>query len=153
MYEEIVKRYRPRGWRLVFSRRKSKYADDQRVLLMRKNAPEMERNALTLAVADPNKKVIHAPYVVDEFTLAILLHEFGHVKLEHWGRGEAPSHRQEFEAEKWALNIMELEGVVVPAYVTRAAKRYIRRCIKEDKLKGEPIQPHVKRFAKKDPSL
>ena len=146
MYEEIVKRYRPRGWRVRYSKRKDKIAADCLAYWQNPVHGSGVGSLQTVAIADPIKRVIYAPHVVDPFTLHTLLHEFGHVHLKHWGNGESVQHREEYEAERWAAEIVRMEGIKVPRASLRAMRHYIRACIAADEARGIEIQPHVRRF-------
>ncbi len=143
MYEDILKRHRPRGWRVIHGSKRTKIAleakaDDE------KGKPRPVTGVST-ALSDPVKKVIFAPYVVCEYTLHIVLHEFAHVKMEHWGRGESFLHKEEFEADRWAKEIMRLEGVKVTKAISRGCKRYLKHCLDKDEAAGVPIHTHIKR--------
>lgn len=127
-FDAIIKRHRPKGWRVAFSKRRT-------------------ANSLG-AEAIGERKIIRAPYVTDPETLHFLLHEFGHVHLKHWTTGKSSRHREEFEAERWAAEIMRIEGVPVSATIKKAIRAYIRDCIAEDQSKGVPIEAHVARFAR-----
>jgi hypothetical protein len=139
MYEAIVKRHRPRGWRVSFTKRKDEVADD-----LRKHPDKAPK--FDVACSYPECRLFHIPHVVDAFTLHIALHEFGHVHLRHWDRGESLLHREEYEAERWAINIMRMEGVKVPRETMRRARVYVRWCIKHDEAAGRPIHVPARRF-------
>jgi hypothetical protein len=141
IYEHVIRRHRPKGWRVFHTAARNEKAEKIRVL--KGNYPHQA----DIALADPNRRVIRAPYVVDLFTLQTLLHEYGHVHLKHWGVGAATRHREEFEAERWAMEMMRIEGFPVTDDIKRGVRRYIRFCIKEDEAKGLAIEPHIRRFA------
>ena len=142
MYEGIVKRHRPRGWRVCYSKRK-----DAALEYVRKH-PRCEPKQ-DIACAEPSKRTIYAPHTVDPFSLQILLHEFGHVHLHHWDQGKSVEHREEFEAERWAMEIMRMEGVKVPRIGMSRAKLYVRSCIKSDEELGHVIHSPAKKFVEK----
>lgn len=148
MYEDIIKRHRPRGWKVYYSKRRTEIA------LQAKNDDEKLRSRdglIDCAITDFNTKTIRAPFVVDEYTLHILLHEFAHVKLKHItyvGQPEPealPYHKQEFEADEWAMTIMRLEGVKVTKAIKISSRRYIQYCIARDLKVGMPIHTHIAR--------
>lgn len=141
IYEHIIRRHRPKGWRVLFQARLNKRAEAGRLL------SDTDPVSSWVAEADAERRVIRAPYVIDAYTLSILLHEYGHVHLKHFTTGLATLHRQEFEAERWAMEIMRIEGVPVTDDIKRGARRYIRHCIKKDMEAGLSIEPHVRRFA------
>jgi hypothetical protein len=148
MYEQIIKRHRPRGYRVIYSKRKDKIAAEALEFYSRVPLPRKLPAPQVVALCDPEKRLIYAPHVVEEFTLQILLHEFGHVHLDHWGKGASVQHREEYEAERWAIEIMRMEGISVPRAAEARFRRYIRLCIKEDAAKGIVIQRHVARRVK-----
>jgi hypothetical protein len=144
----IIKRHRPRGWRIYFSLGRTKKA------LTAKDKDERGvRRAGLIDCAEANfeRRIIRSPHVGCEYTLQILLHEFGHVHLKHISYvGDPPDkgipmHRQEFEADRWSMEIMRLEGVTVTRAIKLSAKRYLRHCIKKDEAQGVDIQPHVRK--------
>lgn len=150
MYDDIVKRHRPRGWTLTHSKRRTKMALEAKA----KEEKGINRPiGPILAEMDPNKKTIRGPHVVDEYTLHIVLHEFGHVHLKHiFNVGEEPDHlphhKQEFEADEWAMTIMKVEGIKVTEAIKRSAKRYLRHCIAQDLKAGKPIHTHIAKKAR-----
>lgn len=142
MFEGITKRHRPKGWRIRWSKKSNEIAERGRL------KRGLKAEILDCAHADYNKKQIKSPYVVDVFTLHILLHEFGHVHLKHFTTGESHMHKEEYEADRWASEIMRMEGIAVSNEIRRSIKRYARFCVKHDERKGIEIKPHIKRFVK-----
>lgn len=140
-YAHIIKRHRPKGWRVYHSKRRNELFD------MCANKPAHLPTNTTIAVAYPETRIIRAPYVVCPGTLNVLLHEFGHVHMKHWTSGANVLHRIEFEAERWAMEIMRIEGIPVSREIRKEARRYIRTCINEDLANGIEIEPHIARFA------
>ncbi len=120
--ESIIKRHRPKGFRIRFSRHRK-----------------------TSGKASFERKVIYCPHVTGPETLQIYLHECAHVHLKH--KDEPLLHKIEFEAEMWAIAIMRLEGIPVPQSVLVAAREYVSRCIHSDEAKGLPIETHIRRWA------
>mgnify|MGYP000849746228 FL=1 len=94
------------------------------------------------------RRAILSPRVKCRFTLYIFLHECGHFRAGHPAI-ELPMHLEEYEAERWAINVMRAEGLHVPRPMLLEAKRYVRECIAHDRGKGLQIKPHVKRWARK----
>lgn len=146
MYEDIIKRHKPSGWRVCHSKRRTEIA----LAAKAKDEAKIKRDGLiNCAVTDFDNKVIRAPHVGCEYTLQILLHEFAHVKLKHWTYvGDPPTkgiplHKQEFEADRWSMEIMRMEGVAVTAAIRLSHKRYIRHCIARDEASGVPIHDHI----------
>jgi len=152
VYEEIVKRHRPKGWRIRYSKTFDKRAAEYKVELQTKKRlgnsfPDL---AHSMTFTD-NSKVITIPRIIDEFTLQIALHEFGHVALGHL-RDNPPklaSHKEEWEAERWSINVMRTEGIAITKEITRSMRRYLRRLVKQDTAKGKPIHPPVKKFVER----
>lgn len=146
MYEDIIKRHKPRGWRVCYSKRRTEIAQAAK----NKDERSVSRKGLIdCAETDFSKKVIRAPHVTCEYTLQILLHEFAHVKLQHWTYvGDPPTkgiplHKQEFEADRWSMEIMRMEGVTVTKAIKLSHKRYIRHCIRQDEAAGVPIHAYI----------
>lgn len=145
MYESLIKRHRPRGWRVIFTKRKSKYADNAFKFYCGEKIAD-DGNLHTLATCDYYLRIIHAPYVVNEFTLHILLHEFAHVHLKN---NDVVSHKAEWECDQWAITMMKVEGLKVPKAILKAMRHYARHCIKRDEKAGEAIWPHIRKAAVK----
>lgn len=125
MYEEIVKRYKPKGWKIIH---RSKASPD----------------ALALSIHDAKGKRIICPKVVDRPTLFLYLHECGHVHLGHF-KLTLETAREEYEAERWAMNTMRQEGIPVPRQVIKDAKWRVKKHIKDA---GGSAPAHVKRYVK-----
>lgn len=125
MFDEIVRRYRPNGWRVIHRSMASP-------------------KALALSIHDGKGKRIICPEIVDRESLFLYLHECGHVHLGHF-KLTLETAREEYEAERWAMNTMRQEGIAVPRSVIKDAKDRVRRHIK---AAGGETDPHVKRYAK-----
>lgn len=152
MYEAIVKRHKPQGWVV---RTKKLYCDRAATykveLLTKKRLTSPLHTLAETCVFDDGTKFIYIPKVVDEFTLQIVLHEFGHVRLGHLRADYkgSPSHKEEWEAERWAINVMRTEGVVVTKEVIRSMRRYLKRLLAQDEAKGKPIHRPVRKFVER----
>lgn len=109
MYEEIMRRHRPHGWKVIHRNYVSK-------------------TAIALSIHDAKGKRIICPQVVDRETLYLYLHECGHVHLGHF-KLDLETPREEYEAERWAINTMRSEGIPVP-----------RECLRKAKLR---VQSHI----------
>lgn len=93
-------------------------------------------------------KVIVAPRPRSRKALYIFLHECAHAHL-HRSDSRAPRHVEELEAEQWAHAKMREYGIRVPRAMTRRAKRYVARKIKEAIARGaKHIDPQARRFAR-----
>jgi hypothetical protein len=82
-----------------------------------------------------NSKRIAAPRPVTRKSLYIFLHECAHAHL-HTGNGRIPRHVKEMQAEKWAHEKMRENGVSVPRSMTRRAKKYVARKIRQAVSRG-----------------
>jgi hypothetical protein len=122
--DEIVKRYRPKGWRVRESKHRYK-----------------SRSAL----ADPARRVFYVPTLCDANALFLFLHECGHVHLRHW-HIKQPAHREEFEAERYAANTLRSEGIQLPRWILDDARTRVGMHIEDDERRGIAIQPHVRRW-------
>jgi hypothetical protein len=69
-------------------------------------------------------------------SLYIFLHECANANLGHSHNGKYPRHVEEMEAEKWAHAKMREHGVPVPRVMTKRAKRYVARKIRQAKRRG-----------------
>ena len=99
---------------------------------------------------DHTNKVIVAPRPRSRKALYIFLHECAHAR-EHCsnGRGRVPRHVEELEAEQWALARMREHGIRVPRAMTKRAKNYVARKIKQAVARGaKRIDPAARRFAR-----
>lgn len=92
------------------------------------------------------RKLIQAPRPVTRKALYVFLHECAHAVHDH--RGQKPRHVEEMEAEKWAHAKMREHGVAVPKAMTKLAKDYVARKIRQALRRGaKRIDPAAKRFA------
>jgi hypothetical protein len=78
--------------------------------------------------------IITAPEGRTRKQLYILAHECAHVALNH--HGKKPKHVQELEAEQWAHAALRRHGVAVPRSMTKRAKEYVGRKIRQAKVRG-----------------
>jgi hypothetical protein len=90
---------------------------------------------------------IAAPKPVTRKSLYIWLHECAHAHLHLERKGHKPRHVEEMEAEQWAHAKMREAGVPVPRTMTKRAKRYVARKIRQAGPKAK-IDPRVRAFAK-----
>lgn len=92
-------------------------------------------------------KVIIAPDPTTRNRLYMFAHECGHIALNH--RGSKPSHRQEFEAERWAHEALRRHGVAVPRKMTARARKYVAWKIRQAIRSGcKRIDPESATFAR-----
>lgn len=124
--DEIVKRYRPRGYRVRQSRHRWKWES---------------------AEVCNKKKYIAVPTLKDDDSLFLYLHEVGHVKLDHF-KVKLPKHREEFEAERFALHVFRSEGIPVTKAIMIGVRARLHAWINRDIKRGKPISRHILRWAK-----
>lgn len=125
---ELVKRYRPRGWTVQQSRHRRQ---------------TLERYASGLA--DPNKRTLYVPPLVDLPGLQVFLHESGHVILKHFDNA-LHFHVVEFEAEKFAINVLRNENIRVPIDLISGARSRVRYWVERDEARGIPIKANIRRW-------
>jgi hypothetical protein len=121
---EIVKRHRPRGWRVAQSRYRWDWSSAQ---------------------ADPNKRTLYVPTLKDDDSLFLYLHEVGHIVRRHWNVNLS-KHREEFEAEHFAIHVFKTEGIPITNIIIRDVKYRLREHIKADRKRGVPIERHIARW-------
>lgn len=93
-------------------------------------------------------KRILAPRPTTRKALYIFLHECAHAHLGHAHNGKAPRHVEEMEAEKWAHEKMREAGVPVPRSMTKRAKAYVGRKIRQAEARGaKHIDAEARRYA------
>lgn len=126
--DEIVKRYRPRGWRVAQSEHRWRW-----------NSAESDNAKRTLYVP-----TLRAGHRSDE-SLFLYLHEVGHVVKKHFER-ELTHHREEFEAELFAVHIFRVEGIPVTKYIRETIRERLRGWIASDMKKDIPIERHIDRW-------
>jgi len=122
----IVRKYRPKGWRVRESKRRSKSQS---------------------GLAVWKTKTLLVPVLEDGPSLFVFLHECGHVRLGH-GTVPRPRHQEEYEAEKFAIHAMKVEGLSISPGVLNHAKINVWNRIAEDEAKGIKISKHILRWAK-----
>ena len=94
-------------------------------------------------------KLIKAPRPVTRKALYIFLHECAHAHLNHMHKGVTPRHVEEMEAEQWAHATMRQHDVAVPKAMTKRAKQYVARKIRQAERSGaKAIDPAARRYAK-----
>jgi hypothetical protein len=125
-FADIVKRHRPRGYRLV-----------ERAMKANHGVTTFER-AIT---CEPIK---------DRFALFTFLHECGHVHCRHMIHNgkDAPPWREEYEADKYATEAMRAEGVPIPRKMVALRREILRDLIKAANVVGDYIDDEdVLRYA------
>lgn len=123
---EIAKRYRPRGYRISESRKR-----------WRSNS----------AAVCNIKRIIYCPTLECDESLFLYLHEVGHVTKQHFAR-KLPAHREEFEAEQFAVHIFRVEGIPLTKYIRDTIRERLCSWIASDMKKNVPIERHIARWAK-----
>lgn len=95
-----------------------------------------------------SKKLIQAPRPRTRKSLYIFLHECAHAQLGHSHNGRMPRHVEEMQAEKWAHEKMRGHGIAVPRAMTKRAKQYVARKIRQAVKRGaKHINPQARKFA------
>lgn len=122
--ERIVRWHKPRGWKVI-----------------QEGGPDQDAYA-----ACDGTRVIRCPVIRDLYTLGIFFHEVGHVVLGH---ADEPKlrHIEEYEAERFATNLLRAWGFFPTPYWHSSARANIQDRIKEDQEKGLPIDPKIRRKA------
>lgn len=100
----VVKRHRPRGWRVRESKR---------------------RVATLTGEANWNKKTIYCPTLDTREGLFVFLHECGHIHFKHF-QDALPITQEEYEADRYAISIMQIEGIQVPKTMVDISKHNLR---------------------------
>lgn len=90
---------------------------------------------------------IYCPFVCDDYSLYVYLHEVGHAKLHKTTK--KPSHVVEYEAEQFAMKAMRDCGFSVRRAMLDGAKAYIREEIIKDRAKGHPIDPKIDKWSRR----
>jgi len=101
--------------------------------------------ALAVSIHDKRGKRIICPPVVSRETLYLYLHECGHVHLGHF-RLALETPREEYEAERWAMNTMRQEGIAVPRKCLSDAKVRVRSHM----IKAGGADAHVRKWCNND---
>jgi hypothetical protein len=122
----ILKAYKPRGWKIVQSRRKHGIARYYR----HDNSEDII-------------KTINIPVIKDMWTLAMFLHEVGHVHRGHFDQPEEPEHVHEWEAEVFATHSLSAWGFDQPAQHIAVGKRYVRSIMEREATEGITPDPRV----------
>lgn len=131
---EIVKRHRPRGWRVRQSHHRWKWESAE--------ADDGIRNGVRVG-----PRFIAVPTIIDDDSLFLYLHECGHVHQGHF-KIKLPRHREEFEAERYALHVFRNEGIPVTKTIMKAVRTRLCAHIEYDIKRHVPIQRHIARWAK-----
>lgn len=120
---DIVKRHRPRGWRIAESEHRWRWCS---------------------AEADDTKRILRVPTLKDDESLFLYLHEVGHVLQRHFTlRPPLPHHREEFEAERYAMYVFRTEGIKVTRTILEGARSRVNAAIERDERRGVKIQRQV----------
>ena len=89
------------------------------------------------------RKISCAP-VVDDYTLFTFLHEVGHATLHRkkWRKGDM-GHLEEFEAERFAMEVFRKRGLRVSRSMLEDGKENVLSHIDADRKAGKRIDPRV----------
>lgn len=125
--QEMMNRYLPMGW-TIKAPWKSKKHDGE-------------------ASWAKGRRISLAKYPYDAYSLYVFLHECGHVFMGHCHpSSHMPLHLEEYEAERWALMILDIEGIKSPGSIVTSAKRNVRKAIGRDLAKQVAITERVQRW-------
>jgi len=122
---DLVKRHRPRGWRVAQSKHRYKWDS---------------------AACCNVKRILYVPTLKDDESLFLFFHEVGHVLKKHFSRN-LPHHVEEFEAELYAVHLFRAENIPVTKYIRQCIRERLCSWIESDRKKGVPIQRHIARWA------
>lgn len=107
-FSDIVRRYKPRGWHLVEG--------------------DPGEGLDGYAESEPFGPVICVRPITSPYRLFVFLHEVGHVRMKHLGqRKMLPVHVQESEAEQFAIDAFDREGLPLPKGIFKACRDNVRR--------------------------
>jgi hypothetical protein len=126
--KDILVRYRPKRWRVIQSKRREKTME---------------------GLCHWEKRHLLVPTLKDTPTVFVFFHECGHVRLGHDDSSHRPRYRREYEAERFAITAMRVEGLIIPWWVLNQAKINVWNCIITDESEGgiSAIPKHIIRWA------
>jgi hypothetical protein len=82
------------------------------------------------------KRHIRCRPVKTRITLFYFLHELGHIGLRHWNGNGKTRHREEYEAEMFAIDTMTALSIPVPRKEVLRAKGYVAWKIQQAVRRG-----------------
>lgn len=133
--KELARQHKPRGWKIEWREPHNKHGQflDDEV-------------GWSKGVACFDRKMIYCIPIIDRYSLAIFLHECGHVHLKH-GQDDYDIHyaEMEYEAEMYAIKAMRANGIAVPQVYLDKSRAYVEECIR--KTPKEPQTDEVLRYA------
>lgn len=92
-----------------------------------------------------SKRLIQVPYLDSRMAITVCLHEFAHVHLKH-DRVSLTESRREFEAWKWAIMVMEIEGLYVRGPDFAEIRHLVREAMERDVRRGVEVEDAIWRF-------
>jgi hypothetical protein len=93
------------------------------------------------------RKHLAAPAPKTRKSLYIFLHECAHAHLHVNAGREKKKHVREFEAEKWAHEKMREHGIPVPRAMTKRAKQYVARKIRQAGKRAR-VAPEIRAWSR-----
>lgn len=91
-------------------------------------------------------KTIYHPPLNERGDLFVALHEIGHASLHH--QNAMAPHVEEYEAERFAILTMRLEGIPVPKEELASARENVLLKIRDDERRGIwKIDPVIRKWA------
>jgi hypothetical protein len=127
----LIKRYTPKGWRVL--ERESGQRDP------------VDNSISTDGQAHFEQRIISVLPVLDSYNLFVFLHEVAHARF-HKSRN-IPAHMEEYEAERFAIDIFHKHDLTVTKEIRENAKDNVRRKCNSDHAADIPINPKVKRWS------
>ncbi len=126
---------------------KNQYTEIAEALLKEHNITVRQYRKSMTGRAFLKEREIIVPHPVGKISLLVFCHEVGHIV-----NGEIkPRFREEYLAEKWAIDYFHAIGMRVPSSYTRRAKRYINQKVRQAKKRGlkKSLGQDVYHFIKK----
>lgn len=130
IYRVFATIHRPRGWRI--RERRTRHGCD--------------------GMACIRRKTLFCPPLTDPYALYVLFHEIGHVVLKHSirpGRTTREERRlewiEEYEAERFAIDLCRREGVRVSRDTVNHARAYVAKTFLESHDLSDLEHPHFRK--------
>jgi hypothetical protein len=135
LIKDIVRCYRPRGYRIIEKGRHERG----------------KPRHVAGGECDFENKKITCPPLDNIWGLTVFLHECGHAHLRHGSVKERgrPGHVCEYEAEKYCMHILDAHGIHRPAWINEQAKKNVFEQIKSERKEGLKIERKIARWAGK----
>jgi hypothetical protein len=126
----LVEKHTPRGWTAIESRKRLWMAGGR------------EADGCVLW----DEREIHFRPIYTVYQMGVFFHEVSHVHTRRL-LGELPSYKDEYYAEKGAMDLLRAEGFAVPRIFLLAAKENVRNHIYRNEIMGEKISPRIRKWS------